>query len=1050
MAPNGDLYIADYVNYRVRKVSWPISGVSSANRLLASEDGAEVYVMDGVGRHLSTRNALTGAIRYTFGYDAQGLLNRLTDGDGNVTAIERDGLGNPTAMVAPFGQRTTLSADGNGSLARVTNPAGESSQMTYTGDGLLTGFTDPKGQVATFAYNAEGRLLKDQDAAGGFIALARTSVPNGYQVALSTALGQQTTYRVENLADGQRRRFNTFPDSTSADTRIGTDGSTRTTWSDGAVVDRLEGPDPRFGMQAPLGKTLKQSSGGLTATLTSARSVTLADPSDLLSLTTLTDTRTLNGRISTSVYQANTRTTTATTAAGRQSHMLIDTQGRPIHDQPTGLFTTDYAYDVHGRLQTVTQGDNTDMRSLTLGYNPEGYVQSITDPLNQTTGFTYDLAGRPLRQTFPDGREVHYVYDPNGNLTALTPPGRPSHTFDYTGTNLLARYAPPDAGDAGKDTVYHYNLERHLTEIIRPDGLTLRFDYDAAGRLSQATLPNTTRTYAYAATTGHLATITTAGGGILRFGYNGALLTQAAWEGGDVQGRVSYAYDNDFRLASLQVNNQPAIGFAYDADSLLTQAGTLSLTYRPDNGLLSGTALGDVKESYSYNGFGERTDYQASYQTTPVLGAHYAYDKLGRITRKDETLAASTTVYEYGYDLAGRLSAVTVNGNVTARYTYDDNGNRLSGPGLSAPPSYDVQDRLLAYGDATYAYTANGELLSKTQGGQQTQYHYDVLGHLRHADLPDGRKIDYLVDGQNRWIGKKLTDTNGNTTSSGYLYQNRLRPVAELDGNNQVVAVFVHATHANVPDYLIKGGATYRILTDHLGSPRLVVNIANGSVVQRLDYDEFGQVILDTNPGFQPFGFAGGLYDPETGLVRFGGRDYDAATARWTAKDPIIFSGGQVNLYVYTNNNPINLIDPEGNVPKWFDDWIKRNSRPDVQRDLKNAVQPQEPPPVSTPRPPPGSPKLSSPSKFDINCEKDLWRYFDKNTGKRLRSSRGAPGVGGWLLLSEGIEKMIENLNDKYNPVYSPIKGLGPIEELMGNVSLEESRFHRQGYDVLW
>ena len=73
----------------------------------------------------------------------------------------------------------------------------------------------------------------------------------------------------------------------------------------------------------------------------------------------------------------------------------------------------------------------------------------------------------------------------------------------------------------------------------------------------------------------------------------------------------------------------------------------------------------------------------------------------------------------------------------------------------------------------------------------------------------------------------------------------------------------------------------YRILTDHLGSPRLVVNTADGQVEQRIDYDEFGNVLLDTNPGFQPFGFAGGLYDPLTKLVRFGARDYNAEIGRW-------------------------------------------------------------------------------------------------------------------------------------------------------------------------
>ena len=84
------------------------------------------------------------------------------------------------------------------------------------------------------------------------------------------------------------------------------------------------------------------------------------------------------------------------------------------------------------------------------------------------------------------------------------------------------------------------------------------------------------------------------------------------------------------------------------------------------------------------------------------------------------------------------------------------------------------------------------------------------------------------------------------------------------------------------------------------------------TIAQRMDYDEFGRVVLDTNPGFQPFGFAGGLYDPDTQLVRFGSRDYDPEIGRWTAKDPIGFSGGSTNLYSYTFNDPMNYLDPNG------------------------------------------------------------------------------------------------------------------------------------------
>lgn len=92
----------------------------------------------------------------------------------------------------------------------------------------------------------------------------------------------------------------------------------------------------------------------------------------------------------------------------------------------------------------------------------------------------------------------------------------------------------------------------------------------------------------------------------------------------------------------------------------------------------------------------------------------------------------------------------------------------------------------------------------------------------------------------------------------------------------------------------------------------LVIDTQSGVIAQRLDYDAWGKVQTDTNPGFQPFGFAGGLYDLDTGLVRFGARDYDPTTGRWTAKDPILFNGGDTNVYAYSKDDPVNLRDPDG------------------------------------------------------------------------------------------------------------------------------------------
>jgi len=103
-----------------------------------------------------------------------------------------------------------------------------------------------------------------------------------------------------------------------------------------------------------------------------------------------------------------------------------------------------------------------------------------------------------------------------------------------------------------------------------------------------------------------------------------------------------------------------------------------------------------------------------------------------------------------------------------------------------------------------------------------------------------------------------------------------------------------------------------------------VVNVSTGVVLERMDYDAWGKVtqrleydssgvLLTGNPApFQPFGYAGGLYDAQTGLVRFGARDYDAEVGRWTVKDPIRFAGGDTNLYGYVGNDPLNRVDPSG------------------------------------------------------------------------------------------------------------------------------------------
>jgi RHS repeat-associated protein len=879
---------------------------------IPSEDGTVAYAFDRKGRHLRTLNSLTGTVHHRFVYDDGGRLTSIEDSYGNITRIERDAKGAPTAVVAPGGQRTTLITDAGGYLTSVTNPAGEAVRLSYSKEGRLSVLTDPKGQVHRFTYSNQGLLLKDENPAGGHWALARTQTGSGFKVALSSALGRTSTYGVEGLFTGQERRINTSPGGATIRVEQDKDGNNRVIYPDGTVSVSQFQPDPRWGKQAPLRKSRSVTTpSGLVSTLLLNRTVTLAEPNNPLSLKTLTDALSINGRTYTLTFDAGKKQASSRTPAGRQTVMTVDDQGRAVKAEVPGLLPIQFTYDKRGRLATIAQGTGAEARAMSLSYDAEGRLATIADPLKRKVKFEYDRAGRVKKQVFPAGREVIFDWDPNGNLKSLTPPGKPAHRFDYTPVNLVESYRPPQIGTAASVTTYTYNQDRQLTKLTRPDGKEIRLTYGNAGLLDTLSTPGEKYKLNFDVMTKQLASIV-GPDGTLSFGYDGFLPTRTTWDG-SIKGTVARGFGTDFRTASLSVSGGPAVEFKYDPDAFLTQAGALILDRDPKNGRLKGTKLGKVTTVIEHNGFGERKRFAAAFNGKEIFTVQYERDPLGRIVKLTETIQGRTDVYAYGYDRAGRLSDVTKNGMKVAHYEHDSNGNRLLYKGRLGEfkGSYDAQDRILSYGNIAFNHTANGEWLSQTVNGKTTRYDYDVLGNLRAVDLPDGTKIEYLVDGANRRIGKKV---NGKMVQ-GFLWQSRLRPIAELDGQGNVVSRFIYATNINASEYMEKGGKTYRIITDHLGSPRLVVDVATGQVAQRMDYDEFGNVLLDTKPGFQPFGFAGGLYEPQTKLMRFGARDYDSVTGRWTAKDGLMVDTS-VNLFAYVNQNPMSFIDPLGLSPQ--------------------------------------------------------------------------------------------------------------------------------------
>jgi RHS repeat-associated protein len=890
-----------------QRSSWQLGTAVTynGNTVIPSEDGSEVYVFNASGQHLQTLKPLTGALKYQFAYDPAGNLSSVTDGSGNVTTIQRDGSEHATAIVSPLSQTTVLTLDSSGFLSQVTDPAGHTAKFINTSGGLMTSHTDSNGNISNYAYDGQGNLILDSGPAAGSTTLARTSSSSGYSVTSTTALGRTSTFQVTTGVPGEQLT-NTWPNglqSTTNKTQQNGQLTESSTLPDGTSTSTTMSADPRWGLADPVTANETLTRGTLTTTTSGSRTATLGTPANPFSLTTQTDSQTVNGRTYTSLFTGATKTYVNTSPANRTATTVFDSLERVSSMQLGALLPAVFAYDSRGRLSTITQGT----RVTTLAYDPNGFLASVSDPMQLTTSFTHDAAGRLTTKTLPDGRVTAYAYDSNGNLISVTPPGKLAHNFSFTPVNLLSAYTPPAVTGTGS-TTSTYNADRNLATVTRPDGQTLAYGYDSAGRLSSVTVPTEVVTYSYDTTTGSRNAASITGGEAIAYADNGSLPISSTWTG-TVAGSVSRTYNNNFWVASEGINGANTVNFTYDNDGLLTNAGSLALTLDPTDGLITATALGNATDTRTYDTFGELTGYNATYQASALYNVTFTRDADGRITSKTETIGGKTNSFTYGYDAAGRLTTVTENGAALSAYTYDSNSNRLTATTASGTVSgtYDAQDRLLTYATATYAYTANGELASQSVGSQATTYQYDVLGNLLAATLPNGTKITYLVDAENHRVGKQA---NG-VLQAGFLYDGN-RIVAQLDSSNAIVSQFIYASRATAPDYMLNGGVTYRIFTDQLGSPRLVVNTSTGAVTEQIDYDEFGNVINDTNPGFQPFGFAGGLYDQDTKLVRFGARDYNPAIGRWTAKDPILFTGGDTNLYGYALGNPASLTDPDG------------------------------------------------------------------------------------------------------------------------------------------
>ncbi len=872
-------------------------------------DGSLAYVFDAAGRHVSSVDGLLGTTMLTIKYDDSG---RLQSVDGSASghpvhlAVVRGSDGTIQALTGIDGSQTTLQLDSTGRLTALTDPAGQTTSLAWGPGDLVTSQTDPLGGVQRFTYDQDGLLVGSSDADGVTNQYARTATPTSVEVDVTTALGRVTKYRTETTASGTVRTVVQPGGATTTETTA-IDGSISLVQPDGTKRTIGAQPSVAWGLQAPIPTPdVSQRLDGITSTTTVAEA--LSEVGGLPYELAGTVTTTTNGAATVETLDPASHRVSVVDPAARTSAWTLDSAGRVVNQSIVGSPPATFAYDSNGREASVRVGGGSSAQVTSYAYDPQTGLATETRPDGSKISLSVDSQGNVVESATADGATDVGAYDATGTMTQLQPAGGLSTTLGYSAAGRPTLYLPPAAGNDTSAETRTYDADGQLAGIRLPGGQAVKVTNDASGQPASWTVDGGTATATYDPATGLQTNSSDPDGVTTSYAYTGTGTTGLSWTG-PIHGSVALSLDPNGRPVASRVNAAAGDTWTYDAAGNLTGINGLAISRDPTSGLVTGSSLGVVGTSTSSNELAQLVQSAATVSGTSVLDVGYTRNSLGRISSITEKTPTGTTTTAYTYDGSDRLASVTVNGQLVERDSYDAAGNRTSTttPAGTVGATYDTRNRLETWGNQTYTWTPNGTLASIKGSAGTTTFDYDELGNLRSVKLPSGTAIGYVVDADGRRIGREL----GDTLAAGYLYDPAGQIVATTDPSGSVTARFAYDDQGHLA-LTTKDGRTYRVITDQVGSPRLVIDSATGSVAEALDYDAWGRITTDTAPGFIPFGFAGGLVDPDTGLVHFGARDYDPATGRWTSADPIKFAGGDSDLYRYAGGDPVNATDRTG------------------------------------------------------------------------------------------------------------------------------------------
>ncbi len=614
---------------------------------------------------------------------------------------------------------------------------------------------------------------------------------------------------------------------------------------------------------------------------------------------------------------------------------------------PDGI-TDDYSFDARGRLSEISVNGGSLAVNYTYGiggivsvtnaggatytneFDDRGLLDKVIDPLQHVTLFHYDGNGNLVQETDPAGQVYSYAYDAQGNMIQSTDPLGEVTQFTYGPLESLTSITDPK----GNTTRYQYNQNgdpvsvhyangtietdayNPIGEILQStnqDGKTTSYTYNSAGQMLTATeADGSVTTYGYDAH-GNLTSATDASGTINLTYSSIDLLTEVTYPNGSY---LKYSYDSAGRIIQMVDETGFTVKYVYDSlgrlSGLTDGSGNPIATYSFDAaGNISKQLMGDGTYTlYSYDVAGDVRSV-VNYSASEAVNSSfvYTYNNLG-LASSETTLDGQWT---YTYDAVGQLTHAVftsndplLDPNQDLQYTYDAAGNRISTVVNGTTTSYvtNNMNQYTSVGATTYSYDADGNLSSATTAGVTTTYGYDLGGHLVAVSAP-GSTSTYQYNA----LGERVASTfNGQTTQ--YL----IDPAgvgnveAEFDGAGNLIAHFttgmgltsrVDANNVSAY-YTFDGNGNTVALTGSAGS-------------DHYSYLPFGQFLTASGSINNPFEFSGqsGVMTSGNGPLLMAARSYDPITGRFMQMDPIGAAGG-LNVYAYTENNPVTASDPSG------------------------------------------------------------------------------------------------------------------------------------------